>query len=141
MKASRAVTQVGWTERRGFSLLEVMLVLAIIAIMTAAVAYNLIGASERAKIKATRGMLGTIQQAIKEYQMTKSALPQNLAALQAGGKMAILDPDKKLLDAWQRDFIYVASPANGHDYQLLSRGPDGQIGTADDLDVWKPEVN
>ena len=127
--------------RRGFSLLEVMLVLAIIAIMTAAVAYNLIGASDKAKIRATRAMLGTIQQAIKAYQIDKSSVPPNLAALQAGGKMSYLEADKRLKDAWGEDFLYSPNPANGHDYQLFSKGPDKIFQTADDLDVWRQEGN
>ncbi len=126
--------------RRAFSLLEVMLVLAIIAIMTAAVAYNLIGASERAKISATKGMLGTIQNAIKSYQIDKSAIPGALPLLQQGGKMSYLDAEKKLVDAWGREFLFSTQPANGHDYQLYSKGPDGIFPSADDIDVWKLEV-
>jgi general secretion pathway protein G len=125
------------TVRRAFSLLEVMLVLTIIAIMTAAVAYNLIGASERAKIRATEGMLGTIQTAIKEYQLSNNSPPRDLETLQAGGKLSILDKDKRLVDAWERPFVYSANPANGHDYQLFSKGPDGMFPSADDMDVWK----
>lgn len=126
--------------RRAFSLLEVMLVLAIIAIMTAAVAYNLIGASERAKIKATQSFLGTVQNAIKSYQIDKSALPGSLSILQQGGKMSYLDADKKLVDAWGRDFLYSTQAANGHDYQLYSKGPDGVFPSADDIDVWKVQI-
>lgn len=126
--------------RRAFSLLEVMLVLAIIAIMTAAVAYNLIGASERAKIKATQAMLGTIQNAIKSYQIDKSSMPAALAVLQQGGKMSYLDADKKLVDAWGHDFLYSIQPANGHDYQLYSRGPDNVFPSTDDIDVWKVQI-
>lgn len=138
MKVQRLVRR---SVRRAFSLLEVMLVLAIIAIMTAAVAYNLIGASERAKIKATVGMLGTIQNAIKAHQIDKSAMPASLPALQAGGKMSYLDADKKLVDAWGREFLFSTQPANGHDYQLYSKGPDGLFPSADDIDVWKLEAN
>lgn len=125
--------------RRAFSLLEVMLVLTIIAIMTAAVAYNLIGASEKAKIKATRASMAVIQQGIKSYQLDKSTPPPALLTLLEGGKMAILDDSKKLKDAWGEDFIYSPNPANGRDYQLFSKGSDKVFQTADDLDVWKAE--
>lgn len=133
MKVRRAM---GRAVRRGFSLLEVMLVLTIIAIMTAAVAYNLIGAGERAKIRATKGMIGTIQNAINDWRLTNNAPPANLSVLQTG-KYSQLDKDKKIVDAWERDFIYSASPAGGHDYQLFSRGPDGVFPSEDDIDVWK----
>ncbi len=125
--------------RRAFSLLEVMLVLTIIAIMTAAVAYNLIGASEKAKIKATRASMAVIQQGIKSYQLDKSSPPPTLQTLLEGGKMAILDDSKKLNDAWGEPFIYSPNPANGRDYQLFSKGADKVFQTADDLDVWKAE--
>lgn len=127
--------------RRGFSLLEVMLVLAIIAIMTAAVAISISGMGERAKIKATKSMLGTIQSAIKAYQIDKSAVPASLQVLQQGGKLSYLDPDKKLVDAWGEGFLYSPSPSNGHDYQLFSKGSDKQFQTADDIDVWKLDAN
>lgn len=122
--------------RRAFSLLEVMLVLTIIAIMTAAVAYNLVGAGERAKIKATKTFLGTIQQGINEFKLNNNAPPPTLETLQAG-QHPILDATRKIVDAWERPFVYSPNPANGHDYQLYSKGADGQFPSADDIDVWK----
>ena len=127
--------------RRGFSLLEVMLVLAIIAIMTAAVAISISGTGERAKIKASKAMLGTIQEAIKHYQIDKSSVPPTLQVLQQGGKLSYLDADKKLVDAWGEQFLYSPTPSNGHDYQLFSKGPDKQFQTADDIDVWRMDAN
>jgi len=123
--------------RRAFSLLEVMLVLTIIAIMTAAVAYNLVGASEKAKVKATRASMGVVQMGIKSYMIEKSSPPPTLQTLVEGGKNAVLDDSKKLKDAWGEDFVYSPTPANGRDYQLYSKGADKKFQTADDLDVWK----
>jgi len=130
MKVRRAV-------RKAFSLLEVMLVLTIIAIMTAAVAYNLVGASEKAKVKATRASMGVVQMGIKSYMIEKSSPPPTLQTLVEGGKNAVLDDSKKLKDAWGEDFVYSPTPANGRDYQLYSKGADKKFQTADDLDVWK----
>ncbi len=111
----------------------------VVSVGFASVAYNLVG-SGPAKGAATKGMLGTIQNAIKAYQVDKGMLPQTLADLQAGGKLCYLDPEKELRDAWGREFVYKPILSDGRPYQLFSKGPDGRFTSADDVDVWKAVI-
>jgi general secretion pathway protein G len=123
--------------RRGFSLMELTLVLVIIGLMAAGAAVALSGQGTRAKYKVTWSSMTTIKSAIEQYHLNTSAYPPNLQALQAG-TMSYLDATKPLKDAWNRDFLYSPNGTAGRPYDLFSKGADGQFPSADDLDIWKP---
>jgi len=119
--------------RPGFSLLELMLVVAIIGILMAVVAFSIGGQGERAKKRATEASLLTIQTALDQYRLEYSANPPALAML----IQAKMLKDMKLKDAWDSDFLYDArglSPERP--YILGSSGPDKSPGNEDDLDAW-----
>ena len=122
--------------RGGFSLLELMLVLAIIGVLTAIAAVSLSGSGTRAKIKATEASMSTIRNALRTYQLDNNIYPASLQALTVGNT-AYLANDFKLADGWGQAFIYGAPGSNGQAFDLFSKGPDGSFGTADDIDVWK----
>ncbi len=121
--------------RRGFSLLELMLVLAIIGVLMAVAAVNVLGAGGRAKARATMASMGTIKTALQSYQLEQSAYPVDLTTLV---KAKYLE-DKKNGDGWGRPFYYAVPGANNQPYDLISFGEDGQGGTADDINVWTME--
>lgn len=120
---------------RGFSLLELMLVLVIIGALMAMAAVNLIGQGERAKIKTTTTSMQTISGVLKQYQLEHSAYPQTIEVLVTG---KYLDP-KSLKDSFDSAFYYKA-PGRSQGYDLISAGPDKQFSTADDIDIWKVEA-
>lgn len=120
----------------GFSLLELMLVLAIIGVLTAVVAVNVVGAGGRAKVRATMASMTTVKSALNTYNLDNSAYPPTLPALQSGGTKAYLDPSLKLADGWGRPFYYAVPGLNSQPYDLISSGEDGQGGTEDDINVW-----
>ncbi len=119
---------------RGFSLLELTLVLAIMGILMAVVAYNVMGQGAKAKAKATKASMSVIDAALKQYNLEYSAFPPGLQTL-IGAK--ILDPSKPLKDAWDVDIYYDPRGTDkDHPYILKSAGEDKQLGTDDDIDVW-----
>jgi general secretion pathway protein G len=118
---------------RGFSLLELTLVLAIIGILIAAAAYNLTGASARAKTQVTKSSMSTIKGALSSYNIQHSSYPPTLQTLISA---KFLD-DKPLKDAWGREWMYDArGRSREQPYMLGSSGEDGQPGNEDDIDVW-----
>jgi general secretion pathway protein G len=122
--------------RGGFSLIELMLVLAIIGVLMAVAAVSLTGMGARAKIKATRASLQTIQTALGNYQLEYSSYPPALAFLTTV-KPPFLDDTKKLKDGWDADFFYSPNGVSRErPYSLGSYGEDKQPGTEDDIDVW-----
>lgn len=118
--------------RAAFTLLEMMLVVAIMGILMSVAVWNIVGAGDKARIRATEGSMKTIESALKAYKTDKGSFPNSLQALVAAKLM-----DDKFKDAWKRDIEYRSPGANGRDYSLVSAGPDGQIGTEDDIDVWR----
>jgi general secretion pathway protein G len=128
--------------RNGFTLIELMIVVIIIAALAAMVAPNLIGRSDEAKAKIAQGDLFSLDTALKLYRLDKGAYPtgeQGLEVLQASpgaGREPYLD--KPALDPWQRKYQYrcpgVHKPMG---YDLFSAGADGKEGTGDDVKNWE----
>lgn len=121
------------TTRRGFSLLELMLVLAIIAILMSVAAYNVLGRSNTARITATQSTLNTIKTAIDDYHLQYAAFPPTLNTLITA---KILQP-KPMKDAWKIDLYYLPQPSGNNPYTLGSAGPDNIMGNEDDISVWE----
>ncbi|MFG0327090.1 MAG: competence type IV pilus major pilin ComGC [Phycisphaerales bacterium JB037] len=134
MNQTKPVRPIRFAARRAFSLLEITLVLAIIGVLMAVAAVNIFGASERANIRATQASLETIGTALKDYALNhQSNYPATLSVLV---QEKFLE-DKALTDAWGQPFYF--SPTQtvaGNPFQLLSGGPDKEVGTEDDIDYW-----
>lgn len=118
---------------RAFSLLELMLVVAIIAVLSGIVAYNVIAGGEKAKNRATMATMDVVASGLKQYNLDNSSYPPAITALYAA---KILDASKPAKDGWGSDLIYSPQGLNGQDFTLRSPGPDKQPGTADDIDYW-----
>ena len=138
---------IGITKRRkrvrtgGFSLMELMLVLAIMGILMAVVAVNVLGVGDRAKIKTTKASLLTIKHMIETYHLEQSAWPPDLRTL-SSMKPPMLE-SAKLQDAWKMDFIYDphGPDSNTQPYVLGSAGPNKVVGDEDDISIWTMDVN
>jgi prepilin-type N-terminal cleavage/methylation domain-containing protein len=118
---------------RGFSLLELMLVLAIIATLMAVAAWNFLGQGEKARTKATKQTLFTIKSAMAAYNLEYASFPPDLRTLITTKILA----DQKLKDGWDHDLYYDTRGASkDRPYNLRSPGSDNQLGNEDDVDVW-----
>ncbi|MCA9298615.1 MAG: type II secretion system protein GspG [Phycisphaerales bacterium] len=118
--------------RRGFSLLELTLVLVIIGLLAGVAAVNLVGGAERAAIRTTKTSLETVKAAINSYYVTESSYPENLQVLILTKYLE----DKPLKDGWDQPFYYAVPGMNGREFTLISTGKDKEAGTEDDIDVW-----
>ena len=126
---------------RGFTLIEVMIVVIIIAAMASMVAPYLMDVPDRAKIKIARGSMENIGVALKLYRLDAGSYPKDLQTLlvvppgHTGGYL-----ERDALDPWEQPFRYKYPGAhNPGGYDLNSIGPnkvdDG--GTGDDIANWK----
>lgn len=125
---------------RGFSLLELMLVLVILGVLSAVVAVSVVGQAGKAKRRATITSMETIKGALTTYQLDYNAFPPTLLTLTQikGG----LDPSKPIKDGWDRDFYYTVPGTDpSQPYTFISMGDDGAAGTADDINVWTMHLN
>lgn len=120
---------------RGFSLLELTLVLVIIGALMTMAAVNLIGGASRAKLKTTKASMHTIASHLKTYYVEHNAYPPTLQVLVTG---KYLEPTS-LKDSYESDFYYKTPGRNNREFDLISAGEDKQLGSADDLDLWTIE--
>lgn len=119
---------------RGFSLLELTLVLVILGVLMAVAAVNVLAKGESAKKTATRASLSVIKNGLQEYHLTYSTYPPDLQTLVI---VKILDAGK-LADGWQRPFYYDPTPQSADQpFILYSKGSDGLAPSQDDISVWE----
>jgi general secretion pathway protein G len=134
-------------DTRGFTLIELMLAIIIIGVLVAMVAPRLAGKSQQAKDAVARADINAnLSAALDLFEMHNGRYPttgEGLAALRnpPSGAPNWKGPYLKRavpLDPWGKAYVY-RSPGqhNSEDYDLLSTGPDGIEGTADDITNWK----
>ncbi|MEE4350982.1 MAG: type II secretion system major pseudopilin GspG [Pacificimonas sp.] len=121
----------------GFTLVEIMVVVAIIGLLTTFVVINVLpaqGAAERQKAEAD---IAVIDQALQLYRINNRRYPssaEGLAVLQADGSLRRL-PD----DPWGAPYQYTFPGTRGGEYDVFSLGADGQPGgegDAADIGNW-----
>ena len=135
--------------RNGFTLIEILLVVMIIAMIAGLIAPQLAGKGRDAQIKkAIADIEGGIAMALELYELDNGAFPQKIEDL-------ITDPGsvkrwkgpylkKRVMpkDPWSNEYIYSFPGAeNQNSYDLSSAGPDSQTGTEDDITNWKEHEN
>lgn len=129
----------------GFTLIELLVVIIILAILAAVVVPKVIGHTDDAKIAAAISTMKAMDTALDTYKLDTGAYPTNDQGLQS----LIANPgtDKwngpylknqatTPMDPWGHPYLYKCPGDNGRDYDLMSAGPDGQPGTADDIQAW-----
>ena len=131
--------------RGGFTLIEVLLVLAILGVIAAMVVPNLLGRQQEANIKATRQSIHSIENAAKLFATEHDAeWPQNINELlleeNVGGVPKPAYLDKPPLDAWGLPIQYEYTPGEPKP-RIYSFGPNKQQGGGDDITNFDDEQN
>ena len=123
--------------RGGFTLLELMLVLAILVVLAGVAITNIGGAQDDAYQRTTQVTLDNLKTSIRMYRVKVNQMPESLEALVTGPS----DPEQKAMfgepiidevpkDGWGNELTYTLS---GNEFEIRSGGKDGQVNTEDDI--------
>jgi general secretion pathway protein G len=128
-----AVAASARTAAAGFTLLEVMIVLAIIGLIAGGIGVTVFNQFKKGQMKVAKTQVGEISGAIQQYMMeNNSECPKGMEDLVAKKNLK-----KALKDPWGKEFIIKCPGQNDTDgADVISSGPDKQEGTGDDLKSW-----
>ncbi|HXW60426.1 MAG TPA: type II secretion system major pseudopilin GspG, partial [Myxococcota bacterium] len=127
---------------RGFSLIEIMVVVTLMAILIGIGTVYFVGQLEEGKINTARAQAYEIAKAIELYKLRMGNYPTPTEGLQV-----LVSPprgssllEKLPLDPWKREYHY-AYPGthNPKSFDVWSDGPDGTGGPENEIGNWQPE--
>ncbi len=118
---------IGRAFERGMTLVEIMVVMAIIAIIGTAIAFGVIPALAGSQKDAAKAQIDTISKGLDTFYVKHREMPDNLEALV---EEEYLTTDQ-LLDPWKKPFTYEVVSARK--FSLCSAGENKQPGDEDDI--------
>ena len=146
MNASSFLRPSARAARRGFTLMEMLIVLTIIALLMGMVIFKVHDLTSGAKPEKVQADLLTFKEMLASYELDNGALPttdQGLKALWAKPTVEPIPPrwhaelDEEVLDPWGHPYQYLNPGKHNPDkYDVYSMGEDGLPDTPDDLGNW-----
>jgi len=141
-------------DRRGFTLIEIMVVMVILGILAGLIIPRIMGRPEEARRTKARVQIESIETALKLYRLDSGSYPTTEQGLQAlveppaVGKLPIawreggyLEKGKVPKDPWGNEYVYLCPGIHG-DFDLISYGADGETGGEgkdQDINSWELE--
>jgi len=140
--AATSFAQQSPRHRRGFTLVEMLLVLVILAVLAAIVIPKMSGRSQQAKVTAASTQINGFETALDMFEADTGFYPKSLDALvnEPSGTQNWKGPYLKQgipLDPWGNPYLYsYPGKNNARGYDLQAVGPDGRPGGDDDIMNW-----
>ncbi len=140
---------------RGFTLIEILVVVLIIGLLTTVLATNLLGRADDAKIQLAQTQIRLLEQQLEMYKLDNGRYPTEEQGLAALVRAPSSEPQPRryppggyvkrdsIVDPWNAPYEYRApGEHNSHSFDLYSLGPDGQEGgegESTDIGNWDTE--
>ncbi len=130
--------------RRGFTLMELLVVILIIGLLTGIVGPRLLGQISRSEVTTAKAQMDAFDKALQAYRVDAGRYPSSTQGLVA---LAVQPADEPRwrgpylqgaipLDPWGTPYQYRSPGTNGKDFDLVSLGHDrAPGGTGDDADI------
>ncbi|MBT5922380.1 MAG: type II secretion system major pseudopilin GspG [Cellvibrionales bacterium] len=138
--------------QRGFSLIEVLVVVVIMGMLIGLIGPNVLGQVDRARVTTAKADIATLSQALDMYKLDNHFYPttdQGLVALikkpQASpspknwNSQGYLKSSELPLDPWDGEYVYLSPGEGSEPYELMSLGADARVGGdgyASDISSW-----
>lgn len=129
------------SDRGGFTLIEILVVIMIITILASIVSVNVLRKPGEARVAAAKMQLKQLQTAVNMYRTEQGRLPtqeQGLEALvskptsepipQRYPEEGYLESRKLPQDPWKHDYVYLVPGRQGEAFEVITYGNDGETG-------------
>ncbi|MBI4209400.1 MAG: type II secretion system major pseudopilin GspG [Deltaproteobacteria bacterium] len=143
-------------KEKGFTLIEIMVVVIIIGLLVSIVGVNVISRVDTAKRVAAKNQMKSLESALSLYRLDTGTYPkteQGMKALlekPATGDVSsayreggYLDANAIPKDPWGHEYVYLSPGSEGREYEVISYGADGEPGGEGkdaDIQSWTMEV-
>lgn len=134
---------------KGFTLVEIMAVVLILALLMGIAAKNFIGVTDKARVTTTKATLKELHAAVNMFKLDTGRYPTEEEGLQAlieqpsdvVGWTGYLETTDIPKDAWKNDLVYMLNPESGKPFVIISYGADGKEGGEGyDTDLYSTDV-
>ena len=134
------------SQQKGFTLLEIMVVIVILGVLASMVVPNLMGNKDKADRQKVISDVIALENALDMYKLDNSVYPTTEQGLEALVEQPTSAPEprnyrdggyiKRLpQDPWGNEYV-LNSPGENGKIDILSVGPDGEEGSEDDIGNW-----
>lgn len=132
---------------RGFSLIEIMVVIVIMGLLLSYVAPKVFQNVEKAQLQKVQADFSSIKTALSSYRLDNYIYPTSDQGLEALVTKPEIAPeprgwrsegylDKVPRDPWQREYLYLSPGENGRPFEIYTLGADGvRGGSGQDADI------
>jgi general secretion pathway protein G len=135
--------------QKGFTLLEMMVVIVILGTIAGMVVPNLMEAQNDSNIQAAAIEIKTIETAMKMYKLKNNVYPTTEQGLEALVNQTDIEPiprsfpqggflEEMPKDPWDNEYMLI-SPGDNGIYDIFSMGPDLAADTEDDIGNWNSD--